>query len=74
MGPVAEAPKSFSPGEIVPDNLYRLTEACKRLGWSATAARTARRKGLAVRYAGGKAYVMGSEIIRHITENGKEHK
>lgn len=73
MVAVAEVSKN-SPGEILPGALYRLTEACKRLGWSSTAARTARRKGLKIKYAGGRAYVLGSEIIRHITENGKDHK
>jgi hypothetical protein len=36
--------------------------------------RSARRNGLAVKYAGGRGYVMGSEVIRHIIETGKDTK
>ena len=67
------APQAQS-SEIRPDCLYRFTDVCRRMGWSATAARTARRNGLQLKYAGGKAYLMGSELIRHILEKGKDHK
>lgn len=74
MAVTADAKVPSTPAEIAPEHLYRFTEVCRRLGWSATAARTARRKGLKLKYAGGKSYVMGKEVIRHILENGKDHK
>lgn len=71
---VAAADPQKPPGEILPGALYRFTEVCRRLGWSTTAARTARRKGLAVKYCGGRAYCAGSEVIRFVLETGKDHK
>jgi len=61
-------------GEILPGVLYHYPEACRRLRWSATAARSARRKGLSVRYVANRAYVSGDELIRFILETGKEAK
>ena len=63
-----------APGEILPGALYRAKEAYRRLGWSLTAARSARRDGLALKYRGGKAYVTGDEIIRFISTAGKDTK
>jgi len=61
-------------GVIRPDELYPLAAAKTRLGWGAAAMRSARRNGLAVMYAGGRGYITGSEIIRYITEMGKNTK
>lgn len=63
-----------APGEILPGALYRAKEAYRRLGWSLTAARSARRDGLSLKYRGGKAYVTGTEIIRFVLETGKDTK
>ncbi len=62
------------PGVILPGALYRAKEAFRHLGWSATAARSARRDGLSLKYRGGKAYVTGDEIIRFVVESGKDTK
>jgi hypothetical protein len=61
-------------GEIRPDSLYRATEACRRLGWSATAYRTARRRGLAVKYFANRAYVTGKAISDFIATEGRDTK
>lgn len=70
--PAALEQKQF--GEIRPDALYRATEACRRLGWSATAYRTARRRGLQVKYWANRAYVTGASVIDFMLEHGKDTK
>jgi hypothetical protein len=59
---------------ILPDALYGLDEAKQRLHWKEAAMRTARRKGLKVKYMGGRGYILGSAIIAHVTEHGKDTK
>lgn len=71
MGPTAEVK---SPGEVAPGVLYKFSELCRRMGWSTTAARSARRAGLRVKYLHGRAYCMGEEAIRYMNECGKDHK
>lgn len=66
MSPVAQAP-----GEIVAGRLYTLPELCRRLGWSKAAFRSARRKGLAVRYMAGRGYVEGQTVIDFVMQHGK---
>lgn len=61
-------------GEIRPGCLYRATDACRRLNWSSTAYRSARRKGLAVKYFANRAYVTGEAIIAFMAEHGKDTK
>lgn len=63
-----------SPGEIVGGRLYTIKEACRRLGWSVAAFRSARRKGLAVRYMAGRGYIAGQTLIDFVLDNGKDHK
>jgi hypothetical protein len=69
---VAATPDAKQFGEIRPDSLYRATEACKRLGWSGTAYRTARRKGLVVKYFANRAYVTGQALVDFLLANGKD--
>lgn len=73
MSATAQLPETPR-GEILPGSLYRFTEACRRLGWSSTAARTARRRGLPVRYFGNRAYISGDALIKFVLENGKTSK
>jgi hypothetical protein len=61
-------------GEIRPDSLYRFPEAARRLGWSSTAMRTARRRGLTVKYFANRAYVHGEALISFLLANGKDTK
>ena len=70
----AASEKAKQLGEIRPDSLYRLPEAARRLGWSSTAIRTARRKGLAVRYFANRAYVVGQALIDFLMEVGAESR
>jgi hypothetical protein len=72
MAAVQDATKQH--GEIRPDSLYRYTEAARRLGWSSTAMRTARRKGLVVKYFANRCYVTGAALIDFLLANGKDHK
>ena len=55
-----------APGVIHPDALYRLDEFLSRMRWGKHAWRTARRSGLKPCYAGGRAYVRGADLIRHL--------
>jgi hypothetical protein len=54
-------------GEIRPDSLYSLHEIQRRLGWTAHSLRAARRQGLTIHYAGKRGYLLGAEVIRHVT-------
>ncbi len=63
-----------APSVIDPAEMYHLTEAKKRLGWGDHAMRIARRKGLEVKYIGGRAFVFGEDIIAHIRAHGKSTK
>ncbi|MAD79250.1 MAG: hypothetical protein CMJ50_00185 [Planctomycetaceae bacterium] len=48
-----------------------MEDAKRLLGWGDHAARTARRNGLAVKYAAGRSYVLGNELINYIQKHGK---
>lgn len=72
MATKLKAPKA--PGVICPDELYHLEEAKERLRWNLTAMRTARRNGLKIRYAGGRGYLLGADILAYIDQNGKSEK
>ena len=58
---------SYNPGVIDPTHLYRVDELRARLGWKAHAWRTATRKGLRTLRAGGRCYVLGSDVIDYLT-------
>lgn len=62
------------PGEIDGNKLYTLRELYRRLGWSAAAFRSARLKGLTVRYMAGRGYVKGDDLISFVMANGKPTK
>ena len=68
------APSLAEVGVISPANLYSLPEVRRRLQWGDAAMRAARRRGLKIKYVAGHGYVLGSEVIRHITETGKDTK
>jgi len=46
--------------------LYRIEEAKARLGWSDSALRAAKRRGLTVIVCGKRRYVTGKEILRFL--------
>ncbi len=55
------------PGVVAPTDLYHVDELLARLKWSKHAWRTARRQGLRVLRAGGRAYVLGSDLIAYLS-------
>jgi hypothetical protein len=57
-----------SPGIIQPDSIYRIDEACTRLGWGDHALRAARRRGLKIHRSGKRNYVLGSDLLAFITK------
>ena len=65
---------SQTPGLIEPETLYELNEAMARTGWGKTSFRSARRQGLPVKYLGRKAYVLGSDLIDFIQNNGRNER
>lgn len=56
-----------SAGVISALEIYRLDEALPRLGWTKSAYRAARRRGLQVLASGKRRYLHGQEIIRFLT-------
>ena len=61
-------------GPIVPDRMYPLAALQFRCGLGKTAMRTARRRGLRVRYLCGRAFVKGADFISFVEEHGKDAK
>ena len=58
------------PGAILFDALYRLDEACARMGWGIHALRAARRRGLKIHRCGKRGYVAGADLLAFITKEG----
>lgn len=56
------------PGVISIHELYSLEEARKRLRWSESALRAARRRGLKLLSCGKRKYVSGKEIVRFLED------
>lgn len=54
------------PGVVHPEDLYRADELKGRMGWSDSALRAARRRGLVVRREGKRAYILGEDVIAYI--------
>jgi hypothetical protein len=61
-------------GPIEPHVLYPIEELKARSGMGTTAMRSLRREGLNVRYAAGRAYVLGRDFIEHVMQHGSDHK
>lgn len=61
-------------GPIEPHVLYPLEDLQARSGMGKTALRSARRAGLRVRYAGNRAFVLGSDFIKWLDENARDEK
>ena len=68
----SERPSTAITGVIFHDALYRADELKARMGWKDAAFRAACRKGLKVHRVGKRAFVIGSDIIAFVTENGGE--
>lgn len=61
-------------GKIEPDVVYTLQRAMMEMNWGRAAFRTARRRGLRVKYAGRTGYVMGRDLIDYIDRAGRDTK
>jgi hypothetical protein len=61
-------------GPIEPDVVYPLPDLKARSGMGNTALRTARKSGLKVMYAGGRAYCKGSDFIEWLEQNSQATK
>lgn len=57
-------------GVIAPQELYTRSEALRRLGWTDSAYRAARRRGLRVIKSGKRHYLIDAEIIHFLTAGG----
>jgi len=58
--------RPYTPGEVHPCVLYRADELKARMGWSDSALRSARRRGLKVRRDGKRAYILGEDVISYM--------
>ena len=61
-------PQAAYPGVISVHELYTLEEAKRRLRWTESALRTARRQGLKLLSCGKRRYLSGREIVRFLEE------
>jgi hypothetical protein len=55
-----------APGVISLTEIYTLDEARRRLRWSVSSLRAARRRGLKLLVSGKRKYVTGTEILRFL--------
>ena len=61
-----------APGVVSVDEVYTLSEACARLGWTDSALRAAKRRGLSLLVCGKRKYISGREILRFLeADRGK---
>ena len=65
-GTGARGAADSAPGVVSVLEVYRLDEAKRRLGWSDSAFRAARRRGLNVLVSGKRRYITGQEILRFL--------
>ena len=61
-------PQTAYPGVISVHELYTLEEARRRLRWTESALRAARRRGLKLLACGKRKYVSGKELVRFLEE------
>ena len=61
--------QSAAPGVISVHELYTLDEAKRRLRWTVSSLRAARRKGLRLLTCGKRKYVSGEEIRRYLEQH-----
>ena len=70
--PARKSRSPTCPGVISVHELYTLEEARKRLRWTESSMRAARRRGLRLLSSGKRKYVTGREIIRFL-ENRQDN-
>jgi hypothetical protein len=60
-------PWNQPPGEVFLTAIYRVDELKRRMGWSDSAFRAAKGRGLKVHRDGKRAYVLGRELSEYLT-------
>ena len=60
--------QSALPGVVSLHEIYTIAEARRRLGWTESAMRAARRRGLKLLTCGKRRYVTGQEILRFMEQ------
>lgn len=66
-----ESGHDLVPGVISMDEIYTLDEARRRLRWSDSALRAARRSGLRLWTCGRRKYVSGQELARFLESQNR---
>jgi hypothetical protein len=61
-----DSQKQVVPGVISLTEIYTLEKARRRLRWTASSLRAARRRGLKLLVSGKRKYVTGTEILRFL--------
>jgi hypothetical protein len=64
--PRGAATHTAAAGPISLHEIYRLEDAKRRLGWSDSALRAAKRRGLRLLASGKRRYVTGREVLRFL--------
>jgi hypothetical protein len=62
------------PGVISVLEVYRVDEAKARLGWSDSALRAAKRRGLRLLVCGKRRFLTGNEIVRFLESQGSDSR
>ena len=65
---------STSSGVIGLTEIYTVEEAKRRLGWSDSALRAAKRRGLQLLRSGKRRYLTGREILRFLEAETESHE
>jgi len=60
------------PGVVAIDEIYSIDEAKRRLRWTDSSLRAARRRGLRLLSCGKRKYVEGSEILRFLEDQSPQ--
>ncbi len=63
---MARDPRPPHAGVISIGEVYTLREACLRLGWTESALRAAKRRGLLLLMSGKRKYISGREVLRFL--------
>ena len=60
---------NFDRGLIRPHEAYSLDALERRFGFTASAVRSMRRRGLPIRRAGKRSFVMSNDLLAYLSEN-----
>ncbi len=60
------------PTPLIPGTLYTLQDFQAATGMKKTALRTARERGLKVRYVGNRGFILADDFLEYVQAEGKE--